>query len=1013
MAFIQSLAIICIGFVFPVRIIRIKMFGALHDERTLKKVCICIVLLIFSTALTEAADYSEDCKCALIAEKNSLPQTSGLADLTGIALQEIPRVRLVERIRVDSLLKECELNALLNPDSVGKRFDAGKLLGADYLLILRSVDTHAGTALNAVIAETVYGLRLSSASYAFGSADLPQLARKLKRQVEQTLSRYRKGVQVIISAPPFLSRDLHHEKDYLQTAYAVIVEKRALQCRNTAVVEIREARALVQEKELTDKGTAGKRPLPYYILGEFRHDCDSERCSLNMKLRCGKRDISCFEKENLSSTEAVEFILSSVKSFLMKITLITLPENQNDEVKEIFQLKEQFEQFHSLGFSNEAIPLGEACLLLAENKLQLETRKKLIVDCALVCKKYIPGTIPLKAQIEKARKMLNAHKRGIDHLEVIIRSPDSGVWWRTRWFDLFWTESRPLSLLMRPSLVKALKTDIRQLDRRRRSLILETVPKIYTERSGRLQKKEKPWASNIIVYRGLSSGFGKLTFNEGLEWSFKAIRVLLRESSLWWPLEDSGRFPFTQGFDEFKGAMKLKKKRDLFQNHLERIRGLPSPRSAVLAEYIRLYYKVIVARSKDPKLIDDINDLKAQGRKILKHGSFFSDLDDLKKKLLRRLEPGVPHRYLPAKQEESLRMMKIKYLDIACIDRKGACIADISRIQQKWGDFKGIIQHKADADIFWFTRALLEMKQQGKLYLIHDQPEQWQYIYPPVSDGSNIWFVVPGRLTEAKQRKYYDLHCLRGETHKLVSFPWGESLPQSSTLQIQPFKPGVLLIAGGFGRPHRGWIGKVLLTEKRIKIFFEATRIRDHTTTGYDPVQDVNIGFLPGRIRPLPGNKSGSRFLLERISLAGRLSTVVIDANEEKIFSSNVRISSHTPCRSLRALNEIWIDNVIYWGKGKKLYKMESPDSGRITLASFDFYMGQILPWQDTLLIAGADGTWIQTDRNGRKSGILAKGFHPQKREISISNHYGILGCDRKKGFFRIELPSGDKEGLE
>ncbi len=934
-------------------------------------------------------------KCALIVEKTSLPQTSGLAELATIALQGIPSVILVERTQIDRLLKECELSALVKPDGFGERLRAGNLLGADYLLILRDVRTEVGTALGLVIAETTHGLRLSSTYYPYDAANLPQLANKLRDQVEQSLSRYEGGVERIVCAPPFLSKDLDRDKEYLQTAYAAIVEKIALQCKNTAVVELREARALARERELTGDGIAVERPLPYYIVGEFRHARGSDRSSLRMILRYGESEISSRERSGLSSTEATEFIATTTRAFLSGIGPVKQSDDHGRQANEMFLLREQFEAFHALGFYREAVSIGEACLLLDQNRPQTETRKKLVVDYGWVGLERLPPGLPVNDRIDEARKRLYAHERGLHHLELIIRCPDCGVWWHARWFDFFWTRGSPTSALYRqPQVVDALGVDIRELRRRRRSLILEVVPQIYTRRSSQLHEDEKYWAAYTIYYRGLNPGFGKETFDERLEWSLTAIRVLLGEPASWSTLRGCGQYPFVYGSEETEAAMSLEKNRVRFRNYLSQIRTIPSPLSAILAEYIRLYYEVKMHKSRNPALMDELDALTAEGQQPCReYDSFSWDVKDLKKELSRRLQPVVSRVRTGQERQQDLGFLDVDYPEIKHVDKNGVSVAEDSQVALKWGDFRGVVRRGANTDVFWYDHALLEMRQRGLLALIHSQPKQ--HILDPVSDGSNIWFVVqevPG---------HYDLHCIQEGTRELFSFRGEEALPLSSwNLVVHPVKPGVLLVSGGFGEPHRGWIAKADVAEQKTKVFFEATRIRDRVTTDDSPAESVDIGFSPVWLLPLPGSEPGSRFLLQRASRAGQLKAIVVDAVREKVLPSQVHMRRGNWTEKWRGA---WFENALYWSNGSDLLTVQTPDSAHTTLASFEFSIAQVFPWRGTLLIIGRDGTWLQTDKAAKKRQILANRFTPYKRRISLSNHYGILGCDKERGFFAVK----------
>ena len=75
-----------------------------------------------------------------------------------------------------------------------------------------------------------------------------------------------------MAIPPFASRDLSYEHNYLQGAYAKIVEEALADRPGRLMVELAEARAVAEELATAGNETTVRRPPPLYFLGEFRHE---------------------------------------------------------------------------------------------------------------------------------------------------------------------------------------------------------------------------------------------------------------------------------------------------------------------------------------------------------------------------------------------------------------------------------------------------------------------------------------------------------------------------------------------------------------------------------------------------------------------------------------------------------------------------------------------------------------------------------------------------------------------
>ena len=107
---------------------------------------------------------------------------------------------LVERQRVDEVLKEQELQIMLSPSAAPQRGALGKLLKADLLLMLRS-EPQPNPRISIVVCETTLGLRLCVATVPL-SGDPQRDAAAIEPFFKNVCAKYRDTVTQIYAVPP-------------------------------------------------------------------------------------------------------------------------------------------------------------------------------------------------------------------------------------------------------------------------------------------------------------------------------------------------------------------------------------------------------------------------------------------------------------------------------------------------------------------------------------------------------------------------------------------------------------------------------------------------------------------------------------------------------------------------------------------------------------------------------------------------------------------------------------------
>lgn len=286
--------------------------------------------------------------CALVADRALNLRDSPLVSLLEVRLSRHRGLRMLERMDVAKILQEQKLQLAFSPEGGVERVAIGRLLKADMLVLLRAGKEKAKY-VDVVVCETKGGLRLLVRKTAWSDKPAEDAAR-LEALTGQALGKYRENVAEICAVPPFVSRDLTHQYDYLQSAYARLVEHVLLKRQGVLVVELAEARAIASELELAGDTLEVRRGLPLYLMGEYRNEGvkDARMISVTLALRRGDRDLAVRKQESLSPSEAVSFVLTAGTELLAgmagKAELLPDPETEAKE------LARRAMEFQRLGF---------------------------------------------------------------------------------------------------------------------------------------------------------------------------------------------------------------------------------------------------------------------------------------------------------------------------------------------------------------------------------------------------------------------------------------------------------------------------------------------------------------------------------------------------------------------------------------------------------------------------------------------------------------------------------------
>jgi hypothetical protein len=339
--------------------------------------------------------------------------------LTGEAAQ------WVERTEVERVTAEQQLQAAFGAEGVKQRSSLGRLLKADVLVLIREVKSpkqNGESVLDCVVCETSQGLRLKAFTIE-AQGDLDAVADHLSKAVNQGLAKYGERIDAIVAVPPFMSDDLGLESNYLQTAYAKLVEQALLDQPGLLVVELGEAEAISRELTLADADAVRRKSAPLVVLGRYRHDGLGAKRTLRMSLGLTQlqKQLSRAGVRELNPSDAPQWILGKTNELLPQLLVAGREPKAAPSVKEeARQLAERGRQFQSVGSWPEALVIFEASLLLDP------TQEEVRADAVRVITPLSRNLSNQYSGSDWVLPLLALHERGLHHLETWLKTaPDT------------------------------------------------------------------------------------------------------------------------------------------------------------------------------------------------------------------------------------------------------------------------------------------------------------------------------------------------------------------------------------------------------------------------------------------------------------------------------------------------------------------------------------------------------------------------------------------------------------
>ena len=323
----------------------------------------------------------------------------------------------VERAQIDAVLKEQKLQAMFTPAGVGERVKLGKLLKADVLIMVRSVKGAKEPALEVVVGETAGGLRLAVRAVPL-TKDAEADAAALLAAVRDGIGRHGEAIREVVAVPPFVSNDLEYTHDHLKGALAKLAEAVALGRKGVVVVELAEAEALAKELALAAPDAKLNRPLPLYLLGEYRHEGIAKDRVVGLKLRAerGGKPVGEPVEFKVKAGEGPAAVRKWAAEKLDALAKDETPRPPADPKAEAKMLAERMLLFKRLGNWEESIALAEAALLLDPALLDLH----IAIVGALGDPVELAQHGTRGRDAKAAERFARLYRYGLEHIEAYI-----------------------------------------------------------------------------------------------------------------------------------------------------------------------------------------------------------------------------------------------------------------------------------------------------------------------------------------------------------------------------------------------------------------------------------------------------------------------------------------------------------------------------------------------------------------------------------------------------------------
>ena len=333
----------------------------LRAENRLQRVAILLCTIV-AAALPQAAMANGFRRLAVVSGGEA--KRLGIGELLTVALARQKEVELVERDRLDTVLRELKLAEGLAQAGPSQRLRLGEMVSADALILISVAEGKEQSFLTVIFCDCGSGARLALDHVPLKHGELAATVTGAADAVSRTRRKYRFGVRFVVGVAPFVSTNLSHRFDHFQGAYAELLQ-RALAARpGVAAMEIDEAAAIARELAIAPRQRV-QRVVPVLVDAEFKIDQvpgqSEATVAFSVQIRRGGADA---EQHRLTTQTAG--VPELIRARLCKLVLPAAEEigEAIDAQAQTEWLVNRAEIFSQLGQWHRAAALREAALLL-------------------------------------------------------------------------------------------------------------------------------------------------------------------------------------------------------------------------------------------------------------------------------------------------------------------------------------------------------------------------------------------------------------------------------------------------------------------------------------------------------------------------------------------------------------------------------------------------------------------------------------------------------------------------
>lgn len=922
-------------------------------------------------------------------------QKSGLADVVWAEASTLDRLEFVERSELDRVAKELELESLAGADGVAQRINAGRVLQADVLVLLKTVSKSESNPLRVVICDTRQGARLASFETVLNKATFDQTAKSVVAEMARVRSHFAEGIRLVVGVTPFVSRNLEHRHDHWQSRFAELLTNSLASQRGVAVIEVEEARAILKERSLRAEEAVARR-VPFIVSGQFRMTSRDGATEPDVEL-----EIELTTAKSAKKLQARTFALSRAPQWLVGDFSRELLKSTGEafeplaaDVQRIALIK-QADSFGQLGDWLKSLGLREAGLVLAPDNV--EQRVQLILDYQLCFTRDFDRLWSYKKVVGEDRALLleQAADQFIsaqEHLEFLIRNRRIGrdealrLFRRQRW------EGPGAGALVN----RLPGNDAVELSRFERVLDAEqqfitdtflgilklpeapTLPAIIQPLR---HEFDEPWWTSLLAR--VANHVRSRRFNEhGLKFMTLALTQIVPEDMPYpeplYHLANDGRALNT---DEQKAEWKK------FLTEMAQAKQTAA-RFFGRAQLWELSWRQSggLGRSDRETLIAFVRDADAilsefNGRRVpgdMGMVGLRGGRDTIQKYLDRTPNSTSPADAPVRGSLGRLRFQPLQWTVTTSADHEQAEVPI----------FESMCRCGEALDVYWTKKILYFMNRPGELRALPIQGHpDWSRrgAFSHVTwDGECVWLVVAGR----------GIFVLNPQGDVVTQFTNETPMPGiEAGVQMLPLAPRRMLVAGSIGEHHRAWCGILEVSAKHqpsVRVFHESTRVAGNRTLA-EANNDIDTAFQPMWIQRLEGRNGRPMVLVGRSRQAKSLA---IDLD-----SLTTSLAEFYP-RGFPSNDAYFRKNGYYVQIGTTgVYEFKQLESG--ALADEKELLDHRYPWAKMLLVGDrafvTGPRWWSIDTTTRQVEALL----PDKAELpnpyrtfryGVSAHYGLLG---------------------